>query len=96
MTTTTRDPWTTYGTPEHEEWLLECEAREEGAPYWPDHPYTPCGCVSRAYGGDCAHTLEAELEAELEHDPSGRECALAGRGDPSGCPLCLADIAAGR
>lgn len=27
------------------------------------------------------------------HDPSGRECALAGRGDPAGCPACLAEIA---
>jgi hypothetical protein len=35
-----------------------------------------------------------ELPAPGEHDPSGRECALAGRDDPAGCPLCLADRAA--
>lgn len=27
-----------------------------------------------------------------QHDPTGRECALAGRGDPTGCPACLAEI----
>lgn len=53
-----------YGTAEHEAELIELEARE-GDAMTVDHPYTPCGCVTRAYGGDCAHTTSEAAEAML-------------------------------
>jgi hypothetical protein len=52
-----------YGSPEHEAWLINMEVQDE-FDVRPDQPWTPCGCTSRAYGGDCAHTLEGEYEAE--------------------------------
>lgn len=62
-----RDRYESYGTPEHEAWLLELEAEDER---WAGQSYAPtraevqevlggCGCmVSMVYGGDCAHTAE--------------------------------------
>lgn len=50
------DRLTGYGTPEHEEWLIEME-RHDVPDERPDQPWTPCGCTARAYGGDCAHTI---------------------------------------
>ena len=51
-----RDDVWAYGTAAHEAWLLEMEAQDvEDAR--PDQPWTPCGCIARAYGGDCAHTI---------------------------------------
>ena len=36
----------------------------------------------------------SDLKGEgWDHDPSGRGCALAGRGDEIGCKLCLTEIA---
>jgi hypothetical protein len=50
-----------YGTREHEDWLIQMEA-QDAPDERPDQPYTPCGCTSRAYGGDCRHTIVEEYE----------------------------------
>jgi hypothetical protein len=49
---------------------------------------------STAFGTGRTYTVWAVPASSLqeEHDPSGRECALAGRGDPAGCPLCIAEM----
>jgi hypothetical protein len=61
--------------------------------------------ISRGYyGSDRVETLDGfrvmrtgellRLPERLYHDPSGRECALAGRGEPDACKACLLDIEA--
>lgn len=56
----------TYGTVEHEEWLIAEEAEDEFRRGDPPpafaEAYGGCGCfVSQVLGGDCAHSVAAEL-----------------------------------
>lgn len=58
----------TYGTPQHEAWLIEQEREDDRWAGQPDVPTRSevggCGCaVSQIYGGDCAHTAEQEVLA---------------------------------
>jgi hypothetical protein len=69
-----------YGTREHEEWLILME-RQDVPDERPDQPWTPCGCTARAYGGDCAHTIDPVWELYGGHLP-----ACEGTCDPS-CPI---------
>ena len=55
----------TYGTFDHEVWLMQEEVEDEFRAFDPqpatDPAYGGCGCaVSQVYGGDCAHTVEQE------------------------------------
>jgi hypothetical protein len=63
----------TYGTAEHEAWLIEREREDERWAGVADQPTRAevrevlggCGClVSMVYGGDCEHTAAGELEGE--------------------------------
>lgn len=86
----------TYGTPEHEAWLIEREREDDRWYGQPDSPTASevqaafpgsCGCVvSTVYGGDCAHTLADEFDptAIPEDEPDATMHVHAY--DPACCP----------
>ena len=66
----------TYGTDAHEAWLIEQEREDDRWAAFPEpvpssvpfYDGPGCACTVRViYGGDCAHSIDAEEEArELE------------------------------
>jgi hypothetical protein len=69
-----------YGTPEHEEFLIEFEQEaERWAPFAPALPSNCCE-AARIHGGDCAHTIDESVRSgrAMKRRPRSRACPLCG------------------